>query len=185
MIVEKHKAVSINYVVYNDNDEMIDSTQNHGPLMYLHGASNILAVLEKALEGKTQNSRVRVSVPPTEGYGEYIEEMAQSIPLSEFPDADKIKVGVQFQLDTPQGPRIATITAVEDETFTLDMNHPMAGMTLHFDIEVADIRDATPQEIEQGQIYSAGCGCGQSHEQEGCGCEHKHEEGCGCGQQKG
>ncbi|MCP4749913.1 MAG: peptidylprolyl isomerase [Proteobacteria bacterium] len=179
MIIEKNRAVSINYVLTNDAGETLDSTQYQTPMVYLHGANNILPVLENALEGKTLKSRVRTKVTPGDGYGEYNEELVQSVPLSSFPNADKIKAGTQFQLDTSQGPKIATITKVENGEFTLDMNHPLAGQTLNFDIEVVDIREASAEEIEKGHVHTEGCGCGHSHGED-CGCGQSHGEDCGC-----
>jgi FKBP-type peptidyl-prolyl cis-trans isomerase SlyD len=183
MIIEKNRVVSIDYILTNDDGITLDSTQDQAPMAYLHGAKNILPGLEEALEGKTLKSRIRTKVSPKHGYGKYNEELVQSIPLSSFPNADQIKVGVQFELDTPQGPQIATITKVDNDEFTLDMNHPLAGETLHFDVEVVDIREATAEEIEKGHLHTEGCGCGHSHsEGEGCGCGHDHKEGeaCGC-----
>ncbi len=182
MDIEKNRVVSINYVLTDDDGITLDSTQDQAPMAYLHGANNILPGLEEALEGKTVKSRIRTKVSPKDGYGKYNEELVQSIPLSSFPNADQIKVGVQFELDTPQGPQIATITKVENDEFTLDMNHPLAGITLHFDVEVVDVREATAEEIEKGHLHSEGCGCGHSHGEDG-GCDHDHKEGheCGCG----
>lgn len=181
MIIEKNKVVSINYILSDDNNDIVETTKQQGPMIYLHGANNILPVLENALEGKSPNSRVRTTVSPKEGYGEYIEEMVQSIPLSGFPNADKVKVGVQFELDTDDGTKIATITKVDEDAFTLDMNHPLAGQTLHFDIEVAAIREASAEEIQNGQIHTHGCGCGGSHEEHTCGCDQDEKKECGCG----
>ncbi len=190
MIVEKNKVVSINYELADDSGEVLESTQYQGPMVYLHGANNILPVLEEALEGKAVKAKVQTRVSPEQGYGVYQDELVQSIPLSTFPNSDQIKVGTQFQLDTSQGPKIATITKVEGDEFTLDMNHPLAGQTLQFAIEVADIRDATEEEIEKGHVHSDGCGCGHSHGKEGdcnhshekdCGCDHTKDKDCGCG----
>ncbi len=163
MIIEKDKAVSIHYVLINEDGEELDSTQYQEPMVYLHGANNILPKLESMLEGKTIKARVRAKILPEDGYGKYNDELVQSIPLSDFPNADMVKVGTQFELDTPQGPTVATITKVENGEFTVDMNHPLAGQILNFDIEVADIRDATAKEIEEGHIHIKGCGCGHSH----------------------
>lgn len=181
MIVEKNKVVSIDYVLTDDNDDVLDSTQGRGPMEYVHGAGSVLPALEESLAGKSTKGRLRITLPPDQGYGEYSEELVQSIPLSTFPNADAIRVGVQFQLDTSQGPKIATITKIEGDEFTLDMNHPLAGKTLHFDVEVANIRDATAEEIENGHVHQEGCGCGHAHNEEDCGCGHSHKDSCGCG----
>ncbi len=162
MIIEKDKAVSLDYTLTNSEGEILDSTQQQTPLVYLHGAGNILPRLEEALEGKKIKSRIKKTLVPEDGYGDYNPQLAQSYPLSKFPNADKLKVGTQFQVDTSGGPVLATITKIENEELTVDMNHPLAGQTLHFDIEVVDIREATEEELKHGHIHSGECGC--SHE---------------------
>ncbi len=183
MIIEKGKAVSINYVLTDDKGEELDSTQYQDPMVYLHGADNILPKLEEVLEGKSIKSRAKTKLTPEDGYGVYRDELVQTVPLDGFPNADQVKVGTQFQLDTPEGPKIATITRVENGEFTIDMNHPLAGQTLHFEVEVVDIRDATAEELEAGHIHvECGCGHSHSHDSEGCGCDHSDEsKECGCG----
>ena len=161
MIVEKEKAVSINYVLTNDSDEMLDSTQHQAPMVYLHGASNILPGLEDALEGKSIKSRVRKIIPAEEGYGKNNPELVQTVPLSTFPNSEKIETGTQFELETSYGTRLATIAKIENGEVTIDMNHPLAGQNLHFDVEIVDIRDATAEEIDKGHIHVEGCGCGK------------------------
>jgi FKBP-type peptidyl-prolyl cis-trans isomerase SlyD len=163
MIVEKEKAVSINYILTNQNEEMLDSTQNQAPMIYLHGASNLLPGLENALEGKSIKSRVRTIIPAEEGYGKNNPDLVQTVPLSTFPNSDKIEEGCHFQLETSYGPRTATIAKVANGEVTIDMNHPFAGQTLHFDVEIVDIRDATPDEIEKGHIHIEGCSCEHDH----------------------
>ncbi len=160
MIIEKNKAVSIDYVLTNEDGEILDSTQQQSPMVYLHGANNILPGLEKELEGKGLKGRLRTKIAPADAYGEYDEHLVQIIPLADFPNADRVKAGVQFEVDTSQGVKIATITKVEESEFTLDLNHPLAGQVLHFDVEVVDIRDATEEEIENGHIHTDGCSCG-------------------------
>ncbi len=159
MIVEKEKAVSINYVLTNDNNEILDSTQGQPPMVYLHGADNILPGLENALEGKSLKSRIQTIIPAEEGYGKNNPELVQTVPLSTFPNSEKIEAGTQFQLETSYGPRTATIAKIENDEVTIDMNHPLAGQNLHFDVEIADIRQATVDEIEKGHIHAEGCGC--------------------------
>lgn len=158
MIVEKNKVVSIDYELTNQEGSILDTTQNQEPLIYLHGANNILAALEEELEGKGIKGRVRTKIAPEDGYGKYDEQMVQKVPLAEFPNADQVKEGVQFQIDTSQGVKIATITKVEADHFTLDLNHPLAGQVLCFDVEVVDIREATTEELEHGHVHTGGCG---------------------------
>ncbi len=163
MIVEKNKVVSIDYNLSSENGDIIDSTHGHGPLTYLHGARNILPKLEEALEGKSVKARVRTILTPEDAYGDYDDRLVQSIPLEGFPNADKVVLGTEFELETSQGPALARITRVENGEFTVDMNHPLAGETLHFDVQVMDIREATEEELEHGHVHNSGCGCGHDH----------------------
>lgn len=163
MIIEKNKVVSIDYVLTNENGDVLDSTENQDPLVYLHGAGNLISGLEAELEGQAVKSRIRTNIAPKDAYGEYDEKLVQTVPLSSMPNSEHIKEGAQFQIDTSQGPKIASITKVENGEFTLDLNHPLAGIALNFDVQVVDIRDATEEEIEKGHIHTEGCGCGHDH----------------------
>ncbi len=87
--------------------------------------------------------------------------MIQEVPLENFQDPKEVKDGVQFQIEVEGHLHIATVTAVTETSATVDMNHPLAGETLHFDVEVMDVRDATPEEIEHGHVHGAG---GHHHE---------------------
>lgn len=163
MTIEKHKVVSIDYILTNDEGDILDTTQDESPLEYLHGANNLLPALESALEGKGLKARVQTKVSPEEGYGVYDEELTQTVPLSSFPNPEQIKAGTQFQVETSQGIKIATISRVENGELTVDLNHPLAGQNLNFDIQVVGIRDATAEEIENGHIHTEGCSCGHDH----------------------
>jgi FKBP-type peptidyl-prolyl cis-trans isomerase SlyD len=156
MNVTKENVVSINYTLKNDDGQVLDSSADGNPLVYLHGVGQIIPGLEKALEGKTKGEKVNVTIPPEEAYGPRNDQMIQTVPKSEFEDADTIEVGVQFQADTQAGPMIFTVIEVKDNDFVLDGNHPLAGMTLHFDVEVSDVRAATAEEISHGHVHGPG-----------------------------
>jgi FKBP-type peptidyl-prolyl cis-trans isomerase SlyD len=94
---------------------------------------------------------MKVSVAPAEGYGEKNDELVQPVPLSAFEGIESIEPGMQFQAETPNGPQVVRVIEVGDESVTIDANHPLAGETLHFDVEVIDVRDATDEEQESGQ----------------------------------
>jgi FKBP-type peptidyl-prolyl cis-trans isomerase SlyD len=163
MKIKKNKVVSIDYELTSEDGNILDSTHNQEPLVYLHGANNILAALEKELEGKGIKGRLQTKIAPEDGYGIYDDQLVQKVPWADFPNADHIKEGAQFQVDTSEGAKIATITKVDDKYFILDLNHPLAGQVLCFDVNVVDIREATPEEIKNGHIHTEGCGCGHSH----------------------
>lgn len=155
MQVSENKVVSIHYNLTNKAGETIDSSVQRGePLAYLHGHGNIIPGLEKELDGKSAGDKLDVTVTPENGYGERHDELMQQVPKSAFEGhEDSLQPGMQFQAQTEAGQRVFTITAVEDEQVTVDGNHPLAGETLNFDVEVTDVRDASDEEKEHGHVH--------------------------------
>jgi len=153
MTVAKNKVVEIHYVLKDKDGEVIDSSEGQVPLAYIHGIGNIVPGLEKELEGKKGGDKINTIVQPTEGYGEYEEKMIHKIPKTNFQDPSQIKIDAQFRVEMEDGPRIATVTNIENDEVTVDMNHPLAGEELHFDVEVMTIRDATEEEISHGHVH--------------------------------
>ncbi|MDX1442929.1 MAG: peptidylprolyl isomerase [Gammaproteobacteria bacterium] len=164
MQISEKKVASIHYTLKNDAGDVLDTSSGRDALAYLHGANNIIPGLEKALEGKGAGDKVEVTVEPGEAYGERQESLVQEVPREAFQGVDEIKEGMQFQAQGPQGPVLVTVKAVADDKVTIDGNHPLAGETLHFDVEVSDVRDATDEELEHGHVHGAG------------GVEHGEEE---------
>lgn len=153
MKVSNEKVVSIHYTLKNDAGEILDSSEGQAPLSYLQGRKNIIPGLEKSLEGKVTGDKVQAVIQTEDAYGAKRDELIQSVPRSAFQDAGEIKVGAQFQLQTEQGPVIAKVVDSKDDSVTLDMNHPLAGETLHFDVEVTEVREATDEELAHGHVH--------------------------------
>ncbi|MGO1693496.1 MAG: FKBP-type peptidyl-prolyl cis-trans isomerase [Marinobacter sp.] len=149
------RVVTINYTLTNNQGEELDSSRGEGrePLAYLEGAQNIIGGLESALNEKNVGDQVKVSVEPADGYGEINEELVQPVPRTAFEGVDTIEPGMQFQAQTPGGPQVVRVVEVNEETVTIDANHPLAGETLHFDVEVLEARDATDEEQEHGHAH--------------------------------
>jgi FKBP-type peptidyl-prolyl cis-trans isomerase SlyD len=150
--IEAHKVVSIEYTLTSAAGEVIDSSVGRDPLVYLHGAENIVPGLEKALEGKSAGDTIEVAVPPEEGYGERDARNVRNVPMRRLPDG-KAQVGQRLRVDTEQGPRTVMVTAIKGDYATIDANHPLAGHTLHFKVKVMEVRDATAQELEHGHVH--------------------------------
>ncbi len=160
MKISDGKAVQIDYTLRNDAGEVLDSSEGRQPLAYLHGAGNIIPGLEAALEGKGAGDTLSVSIPPADGYGERDETMMMTVLLSQFPDPSQARLGAQFNVQTDQGVHLATVTAVTAGGVTLDLNHPLAGETLHFDVAVVDVKEASEEERAHGHVHS---GHGHAH----------------------
>ncbi len=158
MQIAANKAVSIEYTLTNEAGEVIDSSVGGAPLAYLHGAANIIAGLEKALEGKQAGDELNVTVEPEEAYGEFRPELVAMLPRNMFEGVDELEVGMQFHASAPDGGmQIVTIRALEGDEVTVDGNHPLAGQALTFQVKVIDVRDATADEIAHGHIHGEGC----------------------------
>jgi FKBP-type peptidyl-prolyl cis-trans isomerase SlyD len=152
-------VVSINYTLTNAQSQVLDATGAE-PFSYLHGHRNIIPGLERALNGKNRGDSFTIHVPAAEAYGERSEKLITTVPLDRFKGVDSVQAGMQFQAETPDGDvQLVTVTAVEDDSVTIDGNHPMAGLDLNFDVSVVDIREASEEELQQGCVQSAECDC--------------------------
>ena len=153
MQIADNKVVSINYTLTDNTNNVIDSSEGGEPLAYLHGASNIIPGLEIALGGKTVGDKLKVTVLPEEAYGVRDEALLQVIPRDRFePDVD-IQIGMQFQTPSESGLEVVTVISVTDDGVTVDGNHPLAGVTLLFSVEVMEVRDATEEELSHGHVH--------------------------------
>lgn len=157
MQIADNMAVSIHYTLTNDDNEVIDSSIDSEPLVYLHGNGNIISGLEQALHGKTAGEKFTVRIEAEHAYGEFMEEAVQVISRDMFEGIDEIEVGMQFQADVSSGPGVITVTHVEGDDITIDGNHPLAGVPLTFAVEIIEVRPATPEEISHGHIHGHGC----------------------------
>ncbi|MBP9673496.1 MAG: peptidylprolyl isomerase [Bacteriovoracaceae bacterium] len=156
MNIAKKHVVNIHYTLTDDKGETIDTSIGSDPLAYIQGAGNIIIGLENALEGKTKGTKLKVSVKPEEAYGVRNDKMIQVVPKTEIPSSEKVAVGNQFQADTENGPIILTVVEIRPNEVVLDGNHPLAGMNLHFDVEIMDVREATAEELSHGHVHGVG-----------------------------
>lgn len=153
MQIESNRVVTLNYTLSDDDGNILDQSQD-GSFCYLHGAQNIIPGLENALTGKQADDRLQVSVAPAEGYGEQDDERIQAVPREMFPEDAEIEVGMMFHAEAPDGsPLTVTVTELADDTVTVDGNHPLAGKTLNFDVEIISVRNAAAEEIEHGHVH--------------------------------
>jgi FKBP-type peptidyl-prolyl cis-trans isomerase SlyD len=177
-------VVTIDYELKDDEGNILDSSKDNGPLPYIHGHANIIPGLEEALLGKQVGEALKVSIPANKAYGEYEDSLVQKVKKEFFEPADHLREGVQFQAQTDMGTRIFTVVTIEGDDVTVDGNHPLAGMTLHFDVKITEVRAATEEEMKHGHLHGgAGC-CGGDHDGGHCSDEHGHSHdehgGGGC-----
>ena len=160
MQIGTDSVVSIHYTLKDETGEVLDASEGREPLDYIHGSGQIIPGLENALEGKSQGEDLSVVIEPENGYGTRDESLVHEVPKSEFETPDEIEVGMQFRVGDEGGTVIMVVAGVGDEIVTLDGNHPLAGVTLSFDVSIADVREATDEEIKASQhVHGSGCGC--------------------------
>ena len=153
MQITTNHVVTLNYTLKDNDDNILDKSDDSS-FCYLHGASNIIPGLENALAGKVSGDAFSVTIQPEEAYGIHDEAKAQEVPRSMFPPEQEIQAGMQFNAQGPDGHAVVvTVKQVEGDTVTVDGNHPLAGVTLNFEVIVMDIRDATAEELEHGHVH--------------------------------
>jgi len=169
--------VSIDYTLTLESGQEIDKSPEGQPLGFIAGTGQIIPGLEKALMGRAAGDSAKLVIKPEDAYGSVKDELFQDIPKDQFPTDVEIKPGMAFEAQGPQGPFMITVTKVNDnDTVTIDLNHPMAGKQLHFDVNVVEVREPNAEELAQAaaRANAGGCGCG-------CGSEDADADACGPG----
>jgi FKBP-type peptidyl-prolyl cis-trans isomerase SlyD len=156
MLIADKKVASFHYTLSNEQGEQIESSREREPMSYLHGARNIIPGLEKALAGKAVGEQFQVTLVPAEAYGERRTDGIQRIPAKHFRDPKHLKSGQRVSIQTRQGELQAVVVKVGRFNVDVDTNHPLAGRTLTFDVEVTGVRDATAEEISHGHVHGPG-----------------------------
>lgn len=155
MNIEKNRVVRFHYSVAEAGGAELESSKGREPLAFLHGHGGIIPGLEQALEGKAAGDHVEVTVAPEQAYGERRDGLVQRVPKKHFKDA-KLRPGQTVVLNTQQGPRMVTVQKVGLSVVDIDLNHPMAGKTLDFTVDIVDVREASEEEIAHGHVHGEG-----------------------------
>jgi len=156
MIAEKDKVVTFHYTLTNAEGEQMESSRDGDPITYLHGANNIVTGLEKAMEGHAIKDSFTAALEPEEAYGVRNENNIQRVPLKRLKGIGKISVGQILNLQTNKGQVQVTVLKVGRFNVDVDGNHPLAGQQLTFDVEIADIREASKEELEHRHVHGPG-----------------------------
>jgi FKBP-type peptidyl-prolyl cis-trans isomerase SlyD len=155
MKIEKDRVVRFHYSVSEPGQPALETSREGQPLAMLFGHGGIIPGLEQALAGREAGDRFEVEVAPAEAYGDRREGFVQRVPRKHFKNA-RLAPGVQVVLPTEAGPRPMTVLKVGMSVVDVDLNHPMAGKTLAFDIEVVEVREANAEEIAHGHVHGDG-----------------------------
>jgi FKBP-type peptidyl-prolyl cis-trans isomerase SlyD len=157
--IEDNLVVTMDYELKID-DAIVDTSDDGDPIIFLQGAGQIIAGLEKSIYGLKVGDQKTIVVEPKDGYGEIDPESIVEVPKDEFPEDFPLELGVEITVNTEDDEEDAeeeemeaTIVAVNDKTVTLDFNHPLAGKILNFSVKVLEIREATAEEIEHQHVH--------------------------------
>ncbi|NQV91484.1 peptidylprolyl isomerase [Candidatus Woesearchaeota archaeon] len=188
MKVEKGNKVKVEYEGKFDDGSVFDSSKTHGkPLEFIAGQGHVVPGFDNAIVGMDKDEEKEITITPEDGYGPINAELTKEVPRDQLPKDQDPKVGMMLAVSLPNGQQVpATITNVTEEKVTIDLNHPLAGKTLHFKIKVVDITEVSEEELKKMEeahkkMEEGGCGDG------GCGSEEcgsssdEKEDGCGDG----
>src|SRR5512142_2154183 len=154
MKIEKGRVVDLDYSLHLGDGEVVDRSDPGEPLTYLHGEGEIVPGLENALEGMEAGQKKQVVVSPGDGYGDRDPDRVQRVPRKAFPAGFVPEVGMELSAQGPEGDEIPfVVQRVEPDAVTIDLNHPLAGRTLSFDVTVREVRDSTAEERAHGHAH--------------------------------
>lgn len=157
MLITKNSVVSFHYTLNDADGKLLDTSAGRDAFAYIQGHSMIVPGLERQLEGKKAGESLLAIVPPAEGYGELDPNLVHKVPVDRF-GGQKVEAGMQFQAGTSEegDMGVFTVIGVEDGVVALNGNHPLAGVTLHFNVEITDVRAATEEELSHGHVHGPG-----------------------------
>ncbi|GIK59419.1 MAG: peptidylprolyl isomerase [Ignavibacteriota bacterium] len=157
MALMTNKVITINYTLKDKEGNLLDSTDNGGPFSFITGNMQVLPGLEEALVSMIIGSKKNIKLAAADAYGEYDENAIQKVNRSLFPEEAELETGMTYFAHSPEGQHIQfVITKIENDDITVNFNHPLAGKNLEFDVELLDVRDATPEEISHGHVHGPG-----------------------------
>lgn len=156
MKITDNTVVQFHYTLKDEAGTQLESSYDGDPIAYLHGHKNMIVGVEKALTDKEAGEEFSVTVEPADGYGEVQADAQQRVPVKHLQGASKWKPGMTATVHTEQGQRQVTVVKVGRFMVTVDLNHPLAGKTLTFDLKVESVREATEEEISHGHAHGVG-----------------------------
>lgn len=153
MKIAQDLVVTIHYTLTNNSGDLLDSSEGHDPLAYIHGHGNIISGLEDALTGREVGHKFDVKIPPKDGYGTRDNTLVREVSPDVFKNMDKPEEGMQFRANTENGMKVFTVTKIVGDKITIDGNHPLADVELNFNVEIVGIRKAGEEELAHGHVH--------------------------------
>ncbi|MDX1633530.1 MAG: peptidylprolyl isomerase [Marinobacter sp.] len=148
--MQRPAVYTVHYRLKNRMGEVIDTSEGGEPLTFIEGASNVIRGIQEAVKGRGPGDCLEVTVPPEMAYGEHNPEFVRKVPRSAFEGVDNLQVGMKFQTNTGEEAQVVKVVAIDGNLVKVDANHPLAGFTLYFDLEILQVREATDDEVAAG-----------------------------------
>lgn len=152
----KDRVVRFHYALRNSAGVVKEDSRDGEPAAALIGHRNLMPGLEEAMTGRSAGERFEVTLDPDHAFGARRDDWVQRVPKKHIRNAARLKPGMETQLNTDQGTRTVTVIKVGNKVVDVDLNHPLAGETVTFDIEVVEVRAAVPEELTHGHVHGAG-----------------------------
>jgi len=157
MTLQANKVITFNFTLKDEEGTLLDSSANKEPMSFITGSNLIIPKLEEALSRMILGSKKNIKLAAPDAYGEYDEGAVQKVKRNLFPQEAELEIGSTYFAHSPEGQHLQfVITEIENDDITVNFNHPLAGKNLEFDVELLDVRDATPEEIQHGHVHGPG-----------------------------
>ncbi len=154
--IEKNSVVSFHYRLRGDDGEQIEASFGGEPMLYMHGTNGIIPGLERAMAGRVAGDSFTAVIAPGDAYGERREDAVQRLQMKTVLTKGKLRPGMTIAVNTEHGPRQVKVIKAGKFVVDVDTNHPLAGATLSFDIEIVDVREASAEERAHGHAHGPG-----------------------------
>ncbi|EON91494.1 peptidyl-prolyl cis-trans isomerase D [Marinobacter lipolyticus SM19] len=149
--MQKPDVFTVHYVLKNKIGELVDTSEGSEPLHFLYGSQGVITGIQEAVKDRNAGDCLEVTVPPAMAYGDHNPELIRTVPRSMFEGVDNLEVGMKFQTNTGDSAQIVQVVGIDGNLVKVDANHPLAGFTLYFDLEIVGRREATEEEVAQGR----------------------------------
>lgn len=149
--MQRPAVYTIHYRLKNRLGEVIDTSEGGEPLTFVQGTAGVIRGIQEAVKGRGPGDCLEVTVPPEMAYGEHNPEFVRKMPRSAFEGVDNLQVGMKFQTNTGEEAQVVKVVAIDGNLVKVDANHPLAGFTLYFDLEILQVREATDEEVAAGR----------------------------------
>lgn len=145
--MQRPAVYTVHYRLKNRAGEVIDTSEGGEPLTFLQGSGSVIQGIQEAVKGRGPGDCLEVTVPPEMAYGEHDPELVRKVPRSAFEGVEDLRVGMKFQTNTGAEAQIVQVVGIDGKLVRVDANHPLAGFTLYFDLEIIQVREATDEEL--------------------------------------